>query len=196
MQKRSNCWNTTITTIAETAVRSSNELNTFSTKPLSLQSYLWAILMSLKPVRSLTPMTIWLSHRPVHFFLTGFILCTPMATWLSHRPVLLQSRLIMMVCALQNWRTYKTSSPKLRFAWKCILGKWLDNVTKGIGRVYSVLKSSVCCSKVCGNDRPRRSFQSGYVIAEQGVKPLSGIICLMKWGALQLSILSSNILQC
>ncbi len=68
---------------------------------------------------------------------------------------------------------WRTSSPgKLRFAQKCILGEWLYNVTKGVGRVYSVSKSSIGCSKVWGND-----FQCG-------VKPLSGIICLIKWGAL------------
>ncbi len=45
-----------------------------------------------------------------------------------------------------------TSSPlKLRFPQNCILGEWLYNVTKGVGRVYSVSKKSVGCSKVCGN---------------------------------------------
>ncbi len=78
---------------------------------------------------------------------------------------------------------YKTSSPsKLRFAQQYILGKWLYNVTKGVDCDYSVLKSSVGCSKVCGNDCPR-SVQSGDVVAEWSGKPLSAIICLMKWGA-------------
>ncbi len=65
-----------------------------------------------------------------------------------------------------------------------ILGEWLYNVTNGVGRVYSVSKSSVCCSKVCGND------------CQCGVKPLSATNCLMKWGTLQLPVLSPNILQC
>ncbi len=90
-----------------------------------------------------------------------------------------------------------TSSPgKLRFAQKCILDEWLYNVIKGVGRVYSVSKSSIGCWKMCGNDCLRWSVQSGYMVAEVGVKPLSAIICLMKWGAFQLPILSPNILQC
>ncbi len=31
----------------------------------------------------------------------------------------------------------------------------------------------------CGNDCPRRSVQSGHVVVECGVKPLSAVICLM-----------------
>ncbi len=90
-----------------------------------------------------------------------------------------------------------TSSPaKLRFAQKCILGEWLYNVTKGIGRVCSVLKRSIGCWKMCGNDCLRWCVQSGYMVAEGGVKPLFAIICLMKWGELQLPILFPNILQC
>ncbi len=68
-------------------------------------------------------------------------------------------------------------------------------VTKGVGCVYSVSKSSIGCSKVCRNDYLRRSVQSDHMVAEGYVKPLSAIICLTKWGALQLSILSPNILQ-
>ncbi len=79
---------------------------------------------------------------------------------------------------------------KLRFAQKCINGKWLYYVTKGVGSVYSVLKSSTGCLKVCGNDCARRSVQSGHMVAECVVKPLFAIICLMKRGALQLPILS------
>ncbi len=89
-----------------------------------------------------------------------------------------------------------TSSPgKLHFAQKCILGEWLYNVTKGIGCVCSVSKSSIGCWKVCGNDRLRCSVQSGHMVAEGSVKPLSVIICLMKWGALQLPCLSYPISQ-
>ncbi len=49
-------------------------------------------------------------------------------------------------------------------------------------------KYSLCLYfvKVCGNDYLRRSVQSGHMVAERGVKPLSTIICLMKWDALQL----------
>ncbi len=91
---------------------------------------------------------------------------------------------------------YSTSSPgKLRFASKCILNEWLYNVTKGIGRVHNVSESSIGSWKVCGNDYLRQSVQSGHMVAEGGVKPLSAIICLMKWGSLQLPILSPNILQ-
>ncbi len=75
----------------------------------------------------------------------------------------------------------KTSSPgRFRFAQKCILGEWLYNVTKGIGLVYNVSKSSIGCWKVFGSDCLRRSVQSGHMVAEGGVKPLSAIICLMK----------------
>ncbi len=67
----------------------------------------------------------------------------------------------------------KTSSPgKLCFARKCILREWLYNVTKGVGRVYSVSKISVGCWKVCGNDCRRSSVQSVHMVAERGVKPL------------------------
>ncbi len=102
------------------------------------------------------------------------------------------------IFCIESMKFYKmTSSPsKLRFAQKCIFGKWLCNVTKSIGRVYSVLKSSASSSKVCGNDCPRRSVQSGHMVVERGVTPLSAIIYLMKWGALQLPILSCNIFQC
>ncbi len=63
--------------------------------------------------------------------------------------------------------------------------------------VYSVSKSSAGCSKVCRNDCPRRSIQSGHMVAKRAVKPLlSTITCLMKRGALQLPILFPNILQC
>ncbi len=73
----------------------------------------------------------------------------------------------------------ETSSPtKLCFAQKCILGEWLYNVTKGVS------KSSVGCSKVCENNSPRWSVPSCHMAAECGIKPLSAIICLMKWGAL------------
>ncbi len=66
------------------------------------------------------------------------------------------------------------------------------NVTKGIGRVCSVSNSSAGCWKVCGDDCPRRIdcprksdylrriVQSGHMVAERGVKPLSAIACLMK----------------
>ncbi len=88
-----------------------------------------------------------------------------------------------------------TSSPgKLRFARKRILGKWLYNVTKGVGCVCSVSKRYAGCLKVCGNDFLKGSVPSGYMVAECGVKPLSAITCLMKWGALQLPILSPSIL--
>ncbi len=91
---------------------------------------------------------------------------------------------------------YITSNPaKLHFARKCIPGEWLYNVTKGVGCVHSVSENSVGCSNVCGNNCPRWSVQSGHMVAECGVKPLSAIICLMKWRALQLPILSPNILQ-
>ncbi len=64
-----------------------------------------------------------------------------------------------------------TSSPgKLRFALKCILGEWLYNVTKGVVRVYTVSKCSASFSKVCGNNCPRWSVQSGHMVAECGVK--------------------------
>ncbi len=91
---------------------------------------------------------------------------------------------------------YDGSAGKLCFAQKCILGDWLYNFIKVVGRVYSASKSSVRCSKVCWNDRPIWSVQSGQMVTECGVKPLSAIICLMKWGALQFPSLSSNILQC
>ncbi len=84
------------------------------------------------------------------------------------------------------------SSGKLRFTQKCILRKWLYNVTKDVGRVDSVSKSFAGCLKVCGNDCPRRSVQSGHMVAEGGFKPLSAVICLMEWGVLQLPILSPN----
>ncbi len=75
----------------------------------------------------------------------------------------------------------ETSSPgKLRFARKCIPGEWLYNVTKGIGCVYNMSKRSIGCWKVCGNDCMRQSVQSGHMVADGGVKPLSAIICLMK----------------
>ncbi len=69
------------------------------------------------------------------------------------------------------------------------------NVTKHVGGVYSVSNRSEGCSKVCENDCLRRSVQSGHMVAERGVKPLSDINCSMKWDALQLPILSPNTLQ-
>ncbi len=54
------------------------------------------------------------------------------------------------------------------------------NVTKGVGRVCSVSKSSAGSSKVYGNDCLRKSVQRGHMAAERGVKPLSAINCLMK----------------
>ncbi len=41
-------------------------------------------------------------------------------------------------------------------------------------------KRSAYCSKVCGTDCPNRSVESGHMVAEYGVKPLSAFICLMK----------------
>ncbi len=111
----------------------------------------------------------------------------------------LQAAKLIGTAIIRDFRIlYKTSSRgKLCFAQKCILGKWLYNFTKGIGRVYNLSKNSVSCSKVCGNDCLRRSVQSGHMVAERGVKkPLSATICLMEWGVLQLPILSPNILQC
>ncbi len=61
---------------------------------------------------------------------------------------------------------------------------------------HSVSKSSVGCSKVCVNNFLRWNVQSGHRVAERGVKLLPAVICLLKWGALQLPILSPNILQC
>ncbi len=107
------------------------------------------------------------------------------------------SRTCDLTPRMSLWLYINTSSPgKLSFAQKCILGKWLCNVTKGVGRVCNVFKSSAGCSKVCGNDYLKGSVRSGHMVTDCGVKPLSAIICLMKWGALQLPILSPNILQC
>ncbi len=70
-----------------------------------------------------------------------------------------------------------SSLGKLCFARKCILGKLLCTVTKSVGHVYNVSRSSAGCSEVCRNDCPRRSDQSDHTVAELGVKPLSAIIC-------------------
>ncbi len=67
---------------------------------------------------------------------------------------------------------------KLRFTWKCILGEWLYNITKCVGRVYSVSKSSIGFSKVCENNYPRYSVQSDHMVAECGVKPVASSLWL------------------
>ncbi len=62
-------------------------------------------------------------------------------------------------------------------------GKWLYDVAKGIGRMYSALKRSAGCSKVCRKDHARRSVGSGDMEIECGVEPQSATISLVKWGA-------------
>ncbi len=71
--------------------------------------------------------------------------------------------------------TYTSSPGKLQTSFCPKIYPWQKiryNVTKDVGRVYSVSKSSASCSKVCGNNYPRRSVQSGHMVAEHGVKPL------------------------
>ncbi len=47
-----------------------------------------------------------------------------------------------------------------------------------LGRVYSVSKSSVGFSEVCGNNCPRWSVESGHMVVECGVKPAASSLRL------------------